>query len=146
MPRDARSRTPEQMGCCGIHAIATATGLPFATVFEAARHALRKRSTWQGATDRPERNLILDRLGATYTRVFPYDGLTVLEAAWANSLRGTDDRLIAETPHHLQVIRGGNVIDQGYNGHALYYRFRFSTIKAVFLVEPLVTEGGTDLI
>lgn len=101
LPADAR------MGPnCGVTAVAIVAGVSFAEAFAMLRGS--KSARWKGRTTESERLAVLARLGVTLSRIH------VRRMTLATLARRLDPtrRYIVRTTGHVQVLQGGQMIDQ----------------------------------
>lgn len=140
----AEAFLPREAGCCGVYAVAEATGLPFATVFEIAKTVLGKRASWRGSTTDDERDRILAAIGATVVEVPSMKGQTLLEAAWPGYYDSSCNYIMCITGH-VVTLKDGLYIDQCNRRHPLLFKYRHWTVKHAYAVTPMLADtGGLD--
>ena len=142
----AEAFLPRDAGCCGVFAVAEATGLPFATVFEIGKATLGKRASWRGSTSDDERDRILEAIGATVVEIPSMKGQTLLEAAWPGYYDASCNYIMCITGH-VVCLKDGMYSDQANRRHPLLFKYRHWTVKHAYAVTPIVpdTDASLDL-
>lgn len=140
---------PAENGCCGIYAIAEATGLPFHTVFAGAAACLGKRSDWRGSLYSGELEKVLSALGVDYTFLpgisSPTNPYSVIELCWPGWILPTTRPAILHIPKHFLTLTRGILVDQNYRGIPTLSKHRFRVVDFAIAVTPVITNDSEEV-
>lgn len=126
------------VGNCGVVALSVATQLPYLEVF--SWFARRHRANWRGGTRSVERLEFLEHCAVPFSvdSTPGFSGRTLLQfARWTATSVGRCRLFMVTTTGHVQLVRSGDVLDQGYVGPVAQYRRRLKRLRRPAL-NPIV--------
>jgi len=102
-------------GHCGVQAVAVAAGISLTEAFRVFQENIprtRRRRTWGGGTFHSERVKVLNKLGVKFEELNPAytKGLTLQR--FIKDVANPNHVYMVTTTHHVQMVRGGQVLDQ----------------------------------
>lgn len=112
-------------GHCGVQAVAVAAGISLTEAFRVFQENIprtRRRRTWEGGTFHSERVKVLKKLGVKFEELNPAytKGLTLQR--FIKDVANPNHVYMVTTTHHVQMVRGGQVLDQrGINDIAEFW-------------------------
>jgi len=102
-------------GHCGVQAVAVVAGISLTKAFRVFQEhcALARQGNWKGGTRYGDRVKVLDKLGVKYDKLDPAhtNGLTLQR--FIKDVANPNHVYMVTTTGHVQLVRGGQVLDQG---------------------------------
>lgn len=115
MEKNVAGQFPEGYGNCGLVALATVTGIPYAEVHDWFRRTHRKPPSWKGGTTHWQQRQFLEHLGMSPSERGCHRPHFTLER-WVREIAAPRTTYIVGTGRHAQVVRDGLVLDQNTRG------------------------------
>jgi len=100
-------------GHCGVQAVAVVAGIGLPKcfrVFQEACPELRRKKKWTGGTWYHQRVKVLDKLGVKYYLVPDCERMTLQR--FVRDVANPKHVYMVTTTRHVQLVRGGKVLDQ----------------------------------
>ncbi len=141
LPADAASALRAYGPNCGVIAVAVAAGVSFQKSWDTFKTINGRSDRWRGVTYAHEHLAALRRLSVKYVR--QRDGIGRTLAAFVRDHTNQTGTYFISTGRHVQIVRGGVVIDQRGPAPIAEYWGRNKRVKRALKIKR-ADAGQTD--
>lgn len=102
-------------GHCGVQAVAVVAGISLTKAFRVFQEhcAIARQGNWKGGTRYGDRVKVLDQLGVKYDKLDPAHTKGLTLQRFIKDVANPNHVYMVTTTGHVQLVRGGQVLDQG---------------------------------